>query len=53
MAEYHNKVLTRLFNGNSLRACYALAITIFSLGLFRDYLYDQISPHHPSFPSQS
>lgn len=36
--EYHNKTLTRLFNGDSLRACYALALTIFSLGLFRDYL---------------
>ncbi|KAL8793490.1 MAG: hypothetical protein Q9195_003863 [Heterodermia aff. obscurata] len=52
--EYHNKVLTRLFNGNSLRACYALAITIFSLGLFRDYL--QLSklitlPVHLSYKS--
>jgi len=44
--EYHNKTLTRLFNGDSLRACYALALTIFSLGLFRDYL--SLSP--PVFP---
>ncbi|KAL8782487.1 MAG: hypothetical protein Q9213_005326 [Squamulea squamosa] len=42
--EYHNKTLTRLFNGNSQRACYALAITIFSLGLFRDALS---VPHIP------
>ncbi|CAF9910740.1 MAG: Phosphatidyl-N-methylethanolamine N-methyltransferase [Heterodermia speciosa] len=50
--EYHNKVLTRLFNGNSLRACYALAITIFSLGLFRDYLYKSAldaQPYHSTF----
>ena len=50
--EYHNKLLTRLFNGNSLRACYALAIVIFSLGIFRDFLYSPIPtstpyPYHP------
>ena len=45
--EYHNKSLTRLFNGNSLRACYALAITIFSLGLFRDALYERVLRSQP------
>jgi hypothetical protein len=39
--EYHNKVITKLFGGNSRLGCYALAVTIFSLGIFRDYLYVQ------------
>ncbi|MCJ1395179.1 Phosphatidyl-N-methylethanolamine N-methyltransferase [Xylographa bjoerkii] len=29
--KYHNKILTRLFNGNSRLGCYALAVTIFFL----------------------
>ena len=37
--EYHNKIITKLFGGNSRLGCYALAVTIFSLGIFRDYLY--------------
>ncbi|KAL2755975.1 hypothetical protein ACRALDRAFT_1042970 [Sodiomyces alcalophilus JCM 7366] len=48
--EYHNKVLTRLFGGRSQAACYALAVTIFSLGLFRDYLYERALRHQPSHP---
>ncbi|MCJ1297222.1 Phosphatidyl-N-methylethanolamine N-methyltransferase [Hypocenomyce scalaris] len=44
--EYHHKILTKLFNGNSRLACYALAITIFSLGIFRDALSGR--PPHPS-----
>lgn len=48
--EYHGKVLTRLFNGNSQRACYALALTIFSLGLFRDFLFERSLRHQPSSP---
>ncbi|ROT36630.1 phospholipid methyltransferase [Sodiomyces alkalinus F11] len=48
--EYHNKVLTRIFGGRSQAACYALAITIFSLGLFRDYLYERALRHQPSHP---
>ncbi|KAL2049007.1 hypothetical protein ABVK25_010759 [Lepraria finkii] len=51
-SEYHNKTLTRLFGRNSLRACYALAITIFSLGLFRDALYGRVlrtQPYTPTF----
>lgn len=34
--EYHSKFITRLFKGNSLYGCYALAATIFTLGLIRD-----------------
>ncbi|MCJ1380499.1 Phosphatidyl-N-methylethanolamine N-methyltransferase [Xylographa soralifera] len=46
--EYHNKILTRLFNGNSRLGCYALAVTIFSLGIFRDMLYERALRHQPS-----
>lgn len=34
--EYRSKFITRMFNGNSLYGCYALAATIFVLGLTRD-----------------
>lgn len=37
--EYHNKAITKLFNGNSLYGCYGLAVTIFSLGIIRDAMY--------------
>jgi len=46
--EYHNKVLTKLAGGNSLRACYGLAVTIFSLGIFRDFLYERALRDQPS-----
>jgi methylene-fatty-acyl-phospholipid synthase len=36
--EYKKKTITKLFGGNSLYGCYALAITIFSLGIIRDSL---------------
>ncbi|KAL8647858.1 MAG: hypothetical protein Q9226_006255 [Calogaya cf. arnoldii] len=49
--EYHYKTLTRLFNGNSQRACYALALTIFSLGLFRDALYERALRSQPTHPA--
>lgn len=34
--EYHYKTITKLFGGNALYGCYALAVTIFSLGIIRD-----------------
>ena len=37
--EYHNKIITKLFGGSPRLGCYGLAVTIFSLGIFRDYLY--------------
>ncbi|KAF4595621.1 Phosphatidyl-N-methylethanolamine N-methyltransferase [Ophiocordyceps camponoti-floridani] len=46
--EYHNKLLTKLFGGQSRRACYALALTIFSLGLVRDWLYKRAIQEQPS-----
>ncbi|KAK1251954.1 hypothetical protein MKX07_007433 [Trichoderma sp. CBMAI-0711] len=49
--EYHNKILTRLFGGNRYVACYALAATIFSLGLLRDWLYKVALSEQPSHPA--
>ncbi|OCL15048.1 phosphatidylethanolamine N-methyltransferase [Glonium stellatum] len=48
--EYHNKVLTKLFRGNSLYGCYALAVAIFSLGIFRDVLYERALRAQPTHP---
>ncbi|KAL0261221.1 Phosphatidyl-N-methylethanolamine N-methyltransferase [Diplodia seriata] len=41
--QYHNKVITKLFGGNSLYGCYGLAVTIFSLGIIRDIMYVRFS----------
>jgi phosphatidylethanolamine/phosphatidyl-N-methylethanolamine N-methyltransferase len=48
--EYHHKTLTRLAGGNSLYACYGLAVVIFSLGLIRDALYERALRAQPSHP---
>jgi len=48
--EYHNKILTKLFNGSSRLACYALAVAIFGLGIFRDALYERALRAQPSHP---
>ncbi|CAJ2505286.1 Uu.00g126800.m01.CDS01 [Anthostomella pinea] len=48
--EYRNKVLTKLFGGRSQTACYALAGTIFSLGLVRDLLYERALRQQPTYP---
>ncbi|KAE9377158.1 phospholipid methyltransferas-like protein [Stipitochalara longipes BDJ] len=48
--EYHNKVLTKLAGGNSRYACYGLAVTIFSLGIFRDFLYERALRDQPTHP---
>ncbi|KAG0312272.1 Phosphatidyl-N-methylethanolamine N-methyltransferase [Linnemannia gamsii] len=37
--EYRTKFITRMFKGNGLYGCYALAATIFTLGLIRDALF--------------
>lgn len=49
-SEYHNKVITKLFGGNGRYGCYALAVTIFSLGIFRDYLYNEALADQPTSP---
>ncbi|OCK85953.1 phospholipid methyltransferase [Lepidopterella palustris CBS 459.81] len=48
--EYHNKVLTKLFRGNSQYACYGLAVTIFSLGIIRDAIYERALRTQPTHP---
>jgi phosphatidylethanolamine N-methyltransferase len=46
--EYHNRILTKLFGGNSRYGCYFLAFLIFSLGLIRDHLYHDALSSQPS-----
>ncbi|KAH7114286.1 phosphatidylethanolamine N-methyltransferase [Dendryphion nanum] len=46
--EYHNKLITKLFGGNSRLGCYALAVSIFSLGIIRDYIYHVALTHQPT-----
>ncbi|KKY18483.1 putative phospholipid methyltransferase [Diplodia seriata] len=48
--EYHNKVITKLFGGNSLYGCYGLAVTIFSLGIIRDIIYKTALESQPELP---
>ncbi|TQV97518.1 hypothetical protein V2A60_006727 [Cordyceps javanica] len=48
--EYRNKILTNLFGGNRTVANYALAGTIFSIGLLRDWLYKTAIWEQPSHP---
>ncbi|KAJ9627678.1 Phosphatidyl-N-methylethanolamine N-methyltransferase [Taxawa tesnikishii (nom. ined.)] len=49
-SEYHNKTITKLFKGNSLYGCYALAVTIFTLGIIRDAIYERALRTQPSHP---
>ncbi|KAF9108218.1 Phosphatidyl-N-methylethanolamine N-methyltransferase [Mortierella sp. AM989] len=45
--EYHSKFITRIFRGNRLHGCYALAATIFTLGLIRDAIFKHAIEHQP------
>ncbi|CVK90963.1 probable OPI3-methylene-fatty-acyl-phospholipid synthase [Fusarium mangiferae] len=49
--EYHNKLLTKIFGGNSQVACYALAATIFSLGMIRDFIFKTAIAEQPTHPA--
>ncbi|KAF9763540.1 Phosphatidyl-N-methylethanolamine N-methyltransferase [Fusarium sp. DS 682] len=49
--EYHNKLLTKIFGGNSQVACYALAATIFSLGIVRDFIFKTAIAEQPTHPA--
>ncbi|KAM3440952.1 hypothetical protein MY1884_006405 [Beauveria asiatica] len=49
--EYRNKILTKLFGGNRTVANYALAATIFSIGLVRDFLYKTAIFEQPAHPA--
>ncbi|RPA96998.1 phospholipid methyltransferase [Choiromyces venosus 120613-1] len=46
--EYHNKLLTKAFGGNARYGCYFLALVIFGIGVFRDFLYEQALRQQPS-----
>ncbi|TKA22231.1 Phosphatidyl-N-methylethanolamine N-methyltransferase [Salinomyces thailandicus] len=48
--EYHHKTLTKLAGGNALYGCYGLALTIFTLGLIRDALYERALRSQPTHP---
>ncbi|KAF9351220.1 Phosphatidyl-N-methylethanolamine N-methyltransferase [Mortierella sp. AD094] len=45
--EYRSKFITRIFGGNGLYGCYALAATIFTLGIIRDALFKFAVDHQP------
>ncbi|KAI8976429.1 phospholipid methyltransferase-domain-containing protein [Pilobolus umbonatus] len=49
-AEYNSHVLTKIAGNNAYRGCYGLAVSIFSLGLTRDYLYHIALLQQPSHP---
>ena len=49
-SEYYNKTLTKLAGGKPLYGCYALAATIFSLGLIRDAIYERALRVQPTSP---
>ena len=41
-------MLTKLFGGNSRYGCYFLAVVIFSIGIIRDYFYEQALRDQPT-----
>ncbi|KAK9472991.1 phospholipid methyltransferase-domain-containing protein [Dipodascopsis tothii] len=47
-AEYRSHVLTKLAGGNAKLGCYGLAVTIFSLGILRDFLYEKALRDQPT-----
>ncbi|KAG8625577.1 hypothetical protein KVT40_005978 [Elsinoe batatas] len=49
-SEYRHKTITRLAGGNSLYGCYLLAITIFTLGIVRDLIYERALRTQPTSP---
>lgn len=49
MAEYRTHFLTKIFR-SPYYGCYALAVTIFGIGIFRDYLYKSALADQPRYP---
>jgi phosphatidylethanolamine N-methyltransferase len=49
--EYRSKTLTRLAGNNPYRGCYLLAVTIFSLGIARDLVYERALRAQPTHPA--
>ncbi|KAK5937818.1 Phosphatidyl-N-methylethanolamine N-methyltransferase [Knufia obscura] len=47
--QYKTHFLTKVF-GSPYRGCYFLAITIFSLGIIRDYFYTEALAEQPFYP---
>ncbi|KAF8331996.1 uncharacterized protein EI90DRAFT_2919065 [Cantharellus anzutake] len=47
--EHRNKTITKIFGGNAYYGCYALAFTIFSLGIIRDVLYRKALENQPYY----
>ncbi|KAF4125592.1 phosphatidylethanolamine/phosphatidyl-N-methylethanolamine N-methyltransferase [Geosmithia morbida] len=45
-----NPTFWKLFGGRSETACYGLAVTIFSLGMVRDWLYKSAIQEQPTHP---
>lgn len=48
-AEYHTHFLTKIFR-SPYYGCYALALTIFGIGVFRDHLYNEALSKQPIYP---
>ncbi|CAG8557529.1 13646_t:CDS:2 [Funneliformis caledonium] len=49
--EHKTRVISRFVGGNPYVGCYCLALMIFSLGIFRDFLYKKAIEDQPTFPS--
>jgi len=49
-SEYHNRTISKLFGGNPYYGCYALAVTIFTIGIIRDTLYVHVLKKQDSSP---
>ncbi|EPQ25699.1 uncharacterized protein PFL1_06771 [Pseudozyma flocculosa PF-1] len=48
--EYHNKTITKILGGRRYLGCYLLAVSIFSLGIIRDHLYNVALKDQPTHP---
>jgi methylene-fatty-acyl-phospholipid synthase len=46
--EFNHGVITKIAGGKKKNGCYLLAATIFLLGIFRDYLYEQALRAQPT-----
>ncbi|WFD29531.1 hypothetical protein MSPP1_000542 [Malassezia sp. CBS 17886] len=48
--EYRHKTITHFLGGRRYVGCYLLAVTIFTLGIVRDHLYQTALVHQPTCP---
>lgn len=46
--EYHNRTITKILGGRRYLGCYLLAVSIFSLGIIRDHLYNEALKSQPT-----